>query len=121
RPLHELRSDAPPELERIVDGLLTKEPGDRYPSVDGPLGDLTALRNESMTTTVRTHPGDSRRPGPPAWMWPAVLILGAALIAVGVWRWTVSGSPKRGSSPVSVTFNRLTDLEGSESFPSLSP
>ena len=121
RPLHELRSDAPPELERIVDGLLTKEPGDRYPSVDGPLGDLTALRNESMTTTVRTHPGDSRRPGPPAWVWPAVLILVAGLIAFGVWRWTSSRNPKPGSSPVNVSFNRLTDLEGSESFPSLSP
>ncbi len=122
RPLHELRADAPPELERIVDGLLTKEPGDRYPSVDGPLGDLTALRNESMTTTVRTHPGESRRQGPPGWMWPAVLALVAVLIAGGVWRWT--GGSRRsasGSATVSVSFNRLTDLEGSESFPSLSP
>jgi serine/threonine protein kinase len=121
RPLHELRPDAPPELERIVDSLLTKEPGDRYPTVEGPLVDLTALRNESMTTTVRTHPGDSRRPGPPGWMWPAVLILAAALIAGGIWRWTAGGRPSGPKPPPEVSFTRLTDLEGSESFPSLSP
>ena len=61
KPLHELRPDAPPELERIVEGLLAKDPDDRYPAVEGPLGDITALRNETMTTTVRTQP-DRRAP-----------------------------------------------------------
>ncbi len=120
RPLHELRPDAPPELERIVDSLLAKEPDDRYPAVEGPVGDLTSLRNESMTTTVRTQPGDSRRAGPPGWMWPALLILGAVLVAVGVWRFTSPGKSRAGSTPTS-NFSQLTDLEGSESFPSLSP
>ncbi|HSS79063.1 MAG TPA: protein kinase, partial [Thermoanaerobaculia bacterium] len=121
RPLHELRSEAPPELERIVDGLLAKDPGDRYPTVDGPLGDLTALRNESMTTTVRTHPGDDRPAGPPAWMWPAALALVAALIAGGLWLWAHDGRRAASGPAPEASFTRLTDLEGSESFPSLSP
>ncbi|HEV7785676.1 MAG TPA: protein kinase, partial [Thermoanaerobaculia bacterium] len=120
RPLHELRSEAPPELERIVDGLLAKDPGDRYPTVDGPLGDLTALRNESMTTTVRTHPGDAQPAGTPVWMWPAALAVVAALIAGGLWLWARGGRYVAGPAP-EASFNRLTDLEGSESFPSLSP
>ena len=56
KPLSELRSEAPPELERIVEGLLAKDPEERYPTADGPLGDLRALRNQTMTTTVRTQP-----------------------------------------------------------------
>ncbi|MBW8875343.1 MAG: serine/threonine-protein kinase [Acidobacteria bacterium] len=118
RPLHELRPEAPPELERIVDGLLAKDPGDRYPTVDGPLGDLTALRNESMTTTVRTQPGDAR-PAAPVWLWPVALALVAALIAGGLWLWNGRGG--RVASASVERFDRLTDLEGSESFPSLSP
>ncbi|HYX25261.1 MAG TPA: protein kinase [Thermoanaerobaculia bacterium] len=120
RPLHELRPEAPPELERIVDGLLAKDPGDRYPTVDGPLGDLTALRNESMTTTVRTQPGDSR-PARPVWLWPVTLALVAALLAGGLWLWAGGGRARSAPASVAASFTRLTDLEGSESFPSLSP
>ena len=120
RPLHELRPEAPPELERIVDGLLAKDPGDRYPTVDGPLGDLTALRNESMTTTVRTQPGDSRLAAP-AWLWPVALALVAALIAGGLWLWTGRGRRATTAQALASDFTQLTDLEGSESFPSLSP
>src|SRR4029453_16133404 len=40
KPLSQMRPEAPPELERIVEGLLAKDPARRYPSVDGPLGDL---------------------------------------------------------------------------------
>src|SRR4029077_18410996 len=97
--------EAPPELERIVDGLLAKDPGDRYPSVDGPLGDLTALRNDATTATVRRPPGDTRGAGPPAWMWPAALALVATLIAGGLWLWSRSGrrasprpAPRAGST-----------------------
>jgi serine/threonine protein kinase/Tol biopolymer transport system component len=121
RPLHELRPEAPPELERIVDGLLAKDPGDRYPTVDGPLGDLTALRNESMTTTVRTQPGNAR-PAAPSWLWPVALALVAALLAGGLWLWTGGGRRSAAApAPLAASFDRLTDLEGSESFPSLSP
>jgi len=124
KPLGEARPEAPPELERIVDGLLAKDPGDRYPTADGPLGDLRALRNQTMTTTVRTQPD------PPAplrvrpWMWLLGLALAAALVAGGSLLRRgggAGGRAGRGGAPAVVKFDQLTDQEGRESFPSLSP
>ncbi|HEY2290124.1 MAG TPA: protein kinase [Thermoanaerobaculia bacterium] len=115
KPLTEVRSEVPPELERIVEGLLAKSPADRYPTAEGPLGDLRALRNQTMTTTVRTQPD---RPvvfrGSP-WVWVAVA-LGAVAVLVAV-IWLRGGG---GAAPT-VSLTHLTDLEGRESFPSLSP
>jgi serine/threonine protein kinase/Tol biopolymer transport system component len=124
KPLGEARPEAPPELERIVDGLLAKDPGDRYPTADGPLGDLRALRNQTMTTTVRTQPD------PPAplrvrpWMWLLGLALAVALVAGGSFLRRgggAGGRAGRGGAPAVVKFDQLTDQEGRESFPSLSP
>ena len=124
KPLGEVRPEAPPELERIVDGLLAKDPGDRYPTAEGPLGDLRALRNQTMTTTVRTQPD------PPAplrvrpWMWAAGLGLAVALVAGGSFLRRgggAGGRAGRGGAPAVVKFDQLTDQEGRESFPSLSP
>ncbi|HEY3568808.1 MAG TPA: protein kinase [Thermoanaerobaculia bacterium] len=118
KPLTEVRSETPPELERIVEGLLAKNPAERYPSAEGPLGDLRALRNQTMTTTVRTQPERPILRSHP-WLW-AIVVLGAlaALVAIGVWL-RASG---RGAVPVVVeNIVPLTDLEGRETFPSLSP
>jgi len=89
KPLTEMRSEAPPELERIADGLLAKDVNDRYPTAEGPLGDLRALRNQTMTTTVRTQPD---RPVPfrvRPWMWAAVVA--AALVAAGPVAFALTG------------------------------
>jgi eukaryotic-like serine/threonine-protein kinase len=121
KPLTELRPDTPPELERIVLGLLAKDPGDRYPTIEGPLGDLRALRNETMTTTVR-RPAERHAPsGVRPWMWAVGLVAVAAIAAGALF---LSGEGARGgqaSPPAAASFTRLTDQEGSESFPSLSP
>ncbi|HET9212755.1 MAG TPA: protein kinase [Thermoanaerobaculia bacterium] len=116
KPLTEVRSEVPPELERIVEGLLAKNPADRYPTAEGPLGDLRALRNQTMTTTVRTQPDRPALRSRP-WIW-AVVGLGAvaALVILGV-RLRGGG----GAVPTVVNLTHLTDLEGRESFPSLSP
>ena len=45
--------------------------GDRYPTAEGPLGDLRALRNQTMTTTVRTQPDRPVLRSHP-WIWAAV-------------------------------------------------
>jgi eukaryotic-like serine/threonine-protein kinase len=118
KPLTEVRSETPPELERIVEGLLAKDPGDRYPSAEGPLGDLRALRNQTMTTTVRTQPDRPIAGWSRPWLW-AIVGLGAvaALAAAGIW---LRGGGRR-AVPSVVSITRLTDLEGRESFPSLSP
>ncbi len=120
KPLRELRPDVPPELEHIVEGLLAKDPADRYPTIDGPLDDLKALRNETMTTTVRTSPGRPARGGVRPWMWAAGLGLVAAL-AAGALYVSRRAPGAQGGTPLTASYTRLTDQEGSESFPSLSP
>ena len=41
-PLRKLRPETPPELERIVKGMLAKDPADRYPNLDALMRDLRA-------------------------------------------------------------------------------
>src|SRR5436305_1344240 len=116
KPLTEVRSEVPPDLERIVEGLLAKDPADRYPTAEGPLGDLRSLRNQTMTTTVRTQPDRPVLFRSRSWVW-AAMALGAvvALVAV-IW---LRGD--RTAVPAVKNLSHLTDLEGRESFPSLSP
>ncbi len=118
KPLTEMRSETPPELERIVEGLLAKDAADRYPAAEGPLGDLRALRNQTMTTTVRTQPDRPATPRSQPWIWAAGVVAVALAAAVAWWLYGGRGHP---STPVEVTFTHLTNLEGRESFPSLSP
>jgi serine/threonine protein kinase/Tol biopolymer transport system component len=121
KPLTEVRAEAPPELERIAEGLLAKDPGDRYPTAEGPLGDLRALRNQTMTTTMRTH---TDQPVPfrvRPWMWAVVLGGLAALTAGGAYLLHAGGARAGGRTPVGASFSQLTDQEGRETFPSLSP
>jgi serine/threonine protein kinase/Tol biopolymer transport system component len=118
--LTEARVDAPVELEKIVGGLLAKNPADRYPTVDGALAGLKALRNEPMTATVRTDsmklPSSS---GFRPWVWAAVA---AAAVLAGAGGFLLSRSGGgAGSAPLHANFSRLTDQEGSETFPSLAP
>ncbi|HEY4562121.1 MAG TPA: protein kinase, partial [Thermoanaerobaculia bacterium] len=114
KPLAEVRSETPPELERIVEGLLAKNPADRYPTAEGPLGDLRALRNQTMTTTVRTQPDRPVLRSHP-WIWAAVGLGVLAVLVAVIWR---RGG---GGAVPTVSLTHLTDLEGRESFPSLSP
>jgi serine/threonine protein kinase/Tol biopolymer transport system component len=121
KPLSEVRPEAPPELGRIVDGLLSKDAADRYPTAEGPLGDLRALRsNPTMTTTVRTEtapPPSGVRP----WMLWAVILGAVVALAAGGFYLRRAGSRAARSESIVAGFKGLTDLEGSESYPSLSP
>jgi serine/threonine protein kinase/Tol biopolymer transport system component len=116
RRLRELRPEVPPEVERIVGRLLAKEPADRYPTIEGPLTDLQALRGEPATGTTWLAAAPPRRVRP--WLWAAL----AAALAAGL-----AGSLlyDRGApavrEPVQATFTRLTNQEGREWYPSLSP
>jgi eukaryotic-like serine/threonine-protein kinase len=121
KPLTELRSEAPPELERIAEGLLAKGVDDRYPTAEGPLGDLRALRNQTMTTTMRTQPDHPVPFRVRPWRWAAVVAAAVALMAGGAYLRRPPARAVGGAPPVGIVFNRLTDQEGRESFPSLSP
>ncbi len=96
-PIRRWRRDVPPELERIVDGLLRKDPGDRYPTADHVVAELRALGGPPTMSfpsieqhrplkplnpliPLNTHrPGRSRR-----WGWPWIAAAGAGVLASAV-------------------------------------
>jgi serine/threonine protein kinase/Tol biopolymer transport system component len=116
QPLRELRPEAPPELVRIVERLIAKNPAGRYASVDEPLAELRAFAGEPGTTTFLTVSSGrkSRR-----WPWAAAAVAVAVLAVVAAYlRPRADGGA---AAPVQASFTRLTDQEGSETFPSASP
>jgi serine/threonine protein kinase/Tol biopolymer transport system component len=119
QPLRELRPEVSPELARIVERLMAKEPAARYPSVEEALGDLRVLRGEPATGFTRAVE-PARPPGRP-WLGlavAAVIVVGTVLTALAIFL------PRRGESrgaPVQTAFSRLTEQEGRATFPSVSP
>ncbi|MES1245578.1 MAG: protein kinase [Acidobacteriota bacterium] len=108
-PLNRLRPDdlhpVSPELERIVARMLARAPEERYPSAAEALADLDALRESSA-------PGAPRRR---IWPWAAAFALAAALALGGYL------ALQRRPEPMQATFSRVTDDEGRELYPTLSP
>jgi serine/threonine protein kinase/dipeptidyl aminopeptidase/acylaminoacyl peptidase len=112
QPLRELRPEAPPELARIVERLLAKAPEDRYASIEEPLAELRALIGATGTTGVPVLAAPRRRTG---------LRLGAAAAIVALTAAIYLLARGRSDRPLQMSFAQLTDQEGSENFPSLSP
>ncbi|HYL04994.1 MAG TPA: protein kinase [Thermoanaerobaculia bacterium] len=129
-PVAQLRPDAPPELVRIIGRMLAKDPDQRYLTAAEALADLRALYGPVTGTGTRTgmtggltgttsvpvlpRPAPRRR-----WFrtsLAAAVLLGASLAAYLWWRLAAT-SP----APSAPSFFRLTDLEGRETYPSLSP
>ena len=119
QPLREIRPEVSPELARIVDRLIAKEPADRYPSVEEALGDLRVLRGEPATGFTRAV-APARPQGRP-WLGlavAAVIAVGSVLTALAVFLPRPGGST---GAPVQASFNRLTEQAGRKTFPSISP
>ncbi len=117
RPLREARPETPPELARIVDRLLARDPADRYATAEEAFSELRAFRGAALTGTMLIPPAAPRRRSP--WGWAPSALAALALILGGVGIWTLVRG--RDAVPVQASFTRLTDQEGRESFPSLSP
>jgi serine/threonine protein kinase/Tol biopolymer transport system component len=111
-PLTRWRPDAPPELERIVTGLLKKDPGDRYPTAEHVLADLRALGGPPTRTRLSTEitqpPGRKR-----GWGWIAAAVL--VLVLAGVF---LMNRPQPDEKLIQETV-QLTRQAGSEYHPSL--
>ena len=102
--------EIPAELARIVSRMLAKDPAARYPTAVEAFADLDRLRS-GLTTSTFPRPVRDR-----GW---AVGVLALLLLSGGgAWLWQRGGSAR---APIQATFTRLTDQEGRESFPSLSP
>jgi eukaryotic-like serine/threonine-protein kinase len=113
--LREIRPEVSPELARIVERLIAKEPEDRYPSVEEALGDLRVLRGEPATGFTRAV--EPARPQGRPWGWIAAGVAALAIVVAAILL------PRQGGAgaPVQTSFARLTEQEGSETFPSVSP
>ena len=131
-PVGQLRPDAPPELVRIIGRMLAKDPDRRYLTAAEALADLRALYGPVTGTGTRTGmtggglTGTTSVPALPTAAAPrkrwlrgalaAAAVLGACLAAYLWWH-----SRATAPAPSHPTFIRLTDLEGREGYPSLSP
>ncbi|MBV8201945.1 MAG: serine/threonine-protein kinase [Acidobacteria bacterium] len=130
-PVDQLRPDAPLELVRIIGRMLAKDPDRRYLTAAEALADLRALYGPVTGTGTRTGmtgalTGTTSVPALAAAVRPrrrwlaagllAAIAAGACLAAYLFWR-------SRAALPVPAnpSFVRLTDLEGRETYPSLSP
>jgi serine/threonine protein kinase len=118
-PLARLRPGIPQELERILARMLARDPSRRYASAAEVLEDLRATF-DLPTTGSRMLPGRST-PGRRRAFRTALLALGLVALGgvIGTLLW------RRGKDAPSVlqpaNFNRLTDLPGKETSPSISP
>jgi serine/threonine protein kinase/Tol biopolymer transport system component len=130
-PLSRRRPEIPPPIERITAGLLAKNPADRFASADQVANELRALAGvtsgslataPSMPAMPATLPAAQVAPRGKGWLrWAAAGLALAGLAGAGSVLSLRLIRPAASKRVLPATFTRLTDLEGSETFPSLSP
>jgi serine/threonine protein kinase len=125
-PVQQLRPDAPPELVRIVGRMLAKDPDQRYLTAAAALADLRALYGPATSTGTMT--GTTSVPVLPVPATPrrrrwlgAALSVAVLLVLVGCLAAYLLLRSRGPATPPPPTFRRLTELEGKETYPSLSP
>ncbi|MFQ5885126.1 MAG: tetratricopeptide repeat protein, partial [Thermoplasmata archaeon] len=85
KPLKEVRSDVPDELERIVGKGMEKNAGDRYQHVDEMLIDLKRLKKELETEEILKKTGVRAvvQKKKLRWLVPASVVAGIAALVIG--------------------------------------
>ena len=115
KPISQLVADVPPDLEKIVNRCLRKDPGRRWQTMADLKVALQELRDESDSGELaETWP--TVRSAERTWVWA-----GAALVVVSLAAavWFFRGSDKKPATPAEVV--PLTTYAGSERSPSFSP
>jgi serine/threonine protein kinase/dipeptidyl aminopeptidase/acylaminoacyl peptidase len=123
-PLSRVRPGIPKELERILGGLLAKDPGDRYPTAEHLLSDLRPLvttpsgsRMTSAATSLTATMPRRRWSRRTSWL----LAAGGLLLAAALGVFLVRVLRPSAASPLPSLQTHLTDQPGSEELPSPSP
>jgi len=114
--LAHLRPDVPAELDRIISRMLAKDPGQRHADAAEALADLRSV--SGLPSMGSLSPSVPRRPR--RWLaWAALGVVAlTAGVAVGLLAWRRDDAAPA-LQPGQIA--QLTDLPGSEMFPSLSP
>ena len=125
-PLSRLRPDTPAALEQIVHRLLQQEPENRYPTADALLADLRTLQDPpasrpSLQTVALPPPRRAVRLPRLALGAAAVIAATAAIAASWLAVPWLRREPAGADPPRGAPVTQLTDREGQEQFPSLSP
>lgn len=115
-PLAEQRPDLPVEVTGIVDRLLEKDPEKRYATAGEVLADLQRL----ILPDRGRESGEEEGPPVRRRRWLAAGLLALLLAGIALVSW-LAGRGTEESGPIDARFARLTDQEGRDSFPSLSP
>jgi Tol biopolymer transport system component len=119
RPLADVNPSVPRDLARIVRRCLAKDPDDRYQSAADLRNDVEDLRQSVLSgqvdrpMTVGARPRSRRL---------ALVLAGLAVAGVAGLAWAARFIPGRSAPPLpSLTFSRLTLLEGVTTDPMISP
>jgi Tol biopolymer transport system component len=121
-PLRTMNAALPAQLGWIVDRCLAKDPNERYASTRDLARDLADLRDHLSEVVGRvvaegSEPRLELRAGARLpWLLAATATLAAALVALFAWRGPVS----RAAAADDVSFERVTQLPGAETQPTLS-
>ncbi|HJX27869.1 MAG TPA: protein kinase, partial [Thermoanaerobaculia bacterium] len=117
-PLAHLRPEVPAELDRIVSRMLARNPEQRYANAAEVLDDLrTSLGLPTTGTSSYPAVGSMRRRLSRATLARLALAI-IVVVAVGLLLWR-SGRPEPPPKPGQI--DQLTDFQGRETSPSLSP
>ncbi len=114
-PVTDARPDVPPQLARVIQRALEKDPQRRYQSLTDLRSDLAEIRRELQSGEIAAA---QRRPGglPGSTMIAVALVLIAGIIGYYLLQKT------DGTTPLgTIEFSQLTHAAGEELFPSLAP
>jgi serine/threonine protein kinase/Tfp pilus assembly protein PilF len=95
-PISSLRADVPPELERIINKMLAKNPAERYQTVEHLLEDVTRLKENSAPevslSKIETSPEITIKASRKSIITTAVIL--AAIVLIAVFLFISKGKPE---------------------------